>query len=119
MRASEGGWCLANDRLGYMAYVGRFGGGLQGVEKRIAHLSDEIARDWKLSPDGSTLAYSVAESGAQPQVITRTLDARATAELQAAWNGRASWSREIPSSSRKWAPSASCSVSCTATSVAS
>jgi Tol biopolymer transport system component len=43
-------------------------------ETRLAHLSDEIARDWKLSPDGATLAYSVAESGAQPQMVTRTLD---------------------------------------------
>lgn len=43
-------------------------------ETRIAHLSDEIARDWTLSPDGATLAYSVAESGAQPQMVTKTLD---------------------------------------------
>jgi len=43
-------------------------------EAMIAHLSDDIARDWKLSPDGATLAYSVAAGGAQPQVITMTLD---------------------------------------------
>jgi Tol biopolymer transport system component len=42
-------------------------------ETKIAHLSDEIARDWKLSPDGATLAYSVAEGGPQPQVVTMTL----------------------------------------------
>lgn len=43
-------------------------------ETKIAHLSDQIARDWKLSPDGSTLAYSVAESGRTPTVIAKTLD---------------------------------------------
>lgn len=43
-------------------------------ETKIAHLSDEIARDWKLSPDGSMLAYSVSLSGAQPRVVTMTLD---------------------------------------------
>lgn len=45
-------------------------------ETKIAHLSDQIARDWKLSPDGSMLAYSVAESGRTPSVIARTLDLR-------------------------------------------
>lgn len=44
------------------------------AETKIAHLSDDIARDWKLSPDGSMLAYSVALSGAQPRVVTMTLD---------------------------------------------
>ncbi len=43
-------------------------------ETKLAHLSDEIARDWKLSPDGATLAYSVAETGATPGVVTRALD---------------------------------------------
>lgn len=43
-------------------------------ETKIAHLSDEIARDWKLSPDGATLAYSVALGGARPRVVTMTLD---------------------------------------------
>ena len=42
-------------------------------ETKIAHLSDEIARDWRLSPDGATLAYSVATSGANPAVVTKTL----------------------------------------------
>jgi len=67
-------------------------------ETRIAHLSDEIARDWRLSPDGSTLAYAVAESGDVPRVVTMTLDlatgaaARVTLsadrmELNPAWNG--------------------------------
>ncbi len=44
------------------------------AETKIAHLSDQIARDWRLSPDGATLAYSVAESGGAPAVIARTLD---------------------------------------------
>ena len=44
------------------------------AETKIAHLSDDIARDWKLSPDGAMLAYSVALSGAQPRVVTMTLD---------------------------------------------
>jgi Tol biopolymer transport system component len=43
-------------------------------ETLIAHLSDEIARDWRLSPDGSTLAYSVAESGANPRIVAMKLD---------------------------------------------
>ncbi|TAK65680.1 MAG: hypothetical protein EPO22_04585 [Dehalococcoidia bacterium] len=43
-------------------------------ETRIAHLSDEIARDWQLSPDGATLAYSVSETGDTPQVVAKTLD---------------------------------------------
>ncbi|MDP9237876.1 MAG: hypothetical protein M3P30_10875 [Chloroflexota bacterium] len=43
-------------------------------EAKLAHLSDQIARDWKLSPDGAKLVYSVAESGGTPEVITKTLD---------------------------------------------
>jgi Tol biopolymer transport system component len=42
-------------------------------ETAIAHLSDEIARDWKLSPDGTVIAYTVAESGAQPRIATMTV----------------------------------------------
>jgi Tol biopolymer transport system component len=49
-------------------------------ETKIAHLSDEVSRDWKLSPDASTLAYSVAESGPAPSIVTKVLDlASATA----------------------------------------
>jgi Tol biopolymer transport system component len=44
------------------------------AETKIAHLSDQIARDWRLSPDGATLAYSVAEGGAVPAVVAKTLD---------------------------------------------
>ncbi len=44
------------------------------AETKIAHLSDEIARDWRLSPDGTTLAYSVALSGNAPGVVAKTLD---------------------------------------------
>jgi hypothetical protein len=49
-------------------------------ETLIAHLSDEIARDWKLSPDGNTLAYSVAESGGKPAMLAMTLDLATGAE---------------------------------------
>jgi Tol biopolymer transport system component len=44
------------------------------AETKIAHLSDEIARDWRLAPDGSALAYAVAEGGSTPSVIARTLN---------------------------------------------
>ena len=44
-----------------------------GGPTRIAHLSDEIARDWRLSPDGTMLAYTVAESRPQPRVETLIL----------------------------------------------
>ena len=53
------------------------------AETKIAHLSDQIARDWKLSPDGATLAYSVAESGARPAVVAKTLDLRSASESNA------------------------------------
>ncbi|MHB8682759.1 MAG: TolB family protein [Dehalococcoidia bacterium] len=43
-------------------------------ETKIAHLSDQITRGWTLSPDGTTLAYSVAEAGNQPGLVTKTLD---------------------------------------------
>jgi Tol biopolymer transport system component len=43
-------------------------------ETRIAHLSDEIAREWKLSPDGAALAYTIAETGAAPRLVAMTLD---------------------------------------------
>jgi Tol biopolymer transport system component len=43
-------------------------------ETRVAHLSDEIARDWQLSPDGATLAYSVSETGTAPEVVAKTVD---------------------------------------------
>ncbi len=43
-------------------------------EALIAHLSDEVARDWRLSPDGSRIAYSAAESGATPSIVARVVD---------------------------------------------
>ena len=43
-------------------------------ETKMAHLSDQIARDWRLSPDGTTLAYSIALSGGAPGVVAKTLD---------------------------------------------
>jgi len=87
----------------YFATLNASGTDLYGVapdgadETLIAHLSDEIARDWKLSPDGSMLAYSVAESGAAPRVVAMTLELstgaaqRVTsdadrAEFNPAWN---------------------------------
>jgi len=52
-------------------------------ETLIAHMSDEIARDWKLSPDGRTIAYTVAESGPHPRIVTMTvnLDTGAATEV--------------------------------------
>ncbi len=44
------------------------------AETRLAHLSDQISRDWKLSPDGTKLAYSVAKGGATPHLLTKMLD---------------------------------------------
>jgi Tol biopolymer transport system component len=43
-------------------------------ETQIAHLSDEVARDWKLSPDGTRIAYSAAESGQAPAIVARVVD---------------------------------------------
>ncbi len=40
VRAIEHDWYLSNERVGYMAYVDRFGGDLRGVEKRIPHLNE-------------------------------------------------------------------------------
>jgi hypothetical protein len=45
-----------------------------GGETAIAHLSDEIARDWKLSPDGGKIAFTVAEAGDPPRVATLVVD---------------------------------------------
>jgi Tol biopolymer transport system component len=64
----------------YYAALNTSGTDLYGVapdgsaEARIAHLSDDIARDWQLSPDGATLAYSVSVPGDPPQIVTKTLD---------------------------------------------
>jgi Tol biopolymer transport system component len=67
-------------------------------EALVAHLSDGIARDWRLSPDGTTLAYSVAETRPSTAIFAMTLDLatavaeRVTAEgggaeLNPAWRG--------------------------------
>jgi Tol biopolymer transport system component len=68
-------------------------------ETKIAHLADEITRDWSLSPDGTQLAYSVAEAGAAPGLVAKTLDlatgaisdalpeAGAKAQTNPAWKG--------------------------------
>ena len=41
------------------------------AESLIAHLSDEVARDWKLSPDGTRIAYSAAESGPSQAIVAK------------------------------------------------
>jgi hypothetical protein len=70
----------------YFATLGASGTDLYRVapdgsdESLIAHLSDQVARDWRLSPDGASIAYSAAESGAQPAVIARVVDL-ATGEI--------------------------------------
>jgi Tol biopolymer transport system component len=43
-------------------------------ETLVAHLGDDISREWTLSPDGRTLAYSLAETGAQPRIVAMRLD---------------------------------------------
>ena len=58
------------------------------AETKIAHLSDQIARDWRLSPDGSALAYSVAESGSAPVRDRETLDLTTGAASDAIGAGR-------------------------------
>ncbi len=52
-------------------------------ETMVAHLSDQIARNWKLSPDGAKLAYSVTESGAAPAVVTKTLELKSGVAAEA------------------------------------
>lgn len=67
-------------------------------ETLVAHLSDDISREWTLSPDGAALAYSVAETGAQPRVIAMRLDlatGAATPALDAAGSQiNPAWSRD-------------------------
>lgn len=64
----------------YFATLGATGTDLYSVaadgtsELLIAHLSDEVARDWRISPDGASIAYSAAESGAAPAVVARVVD---------------------------------------------
>lgn len=77
----------------YFATLNAEGTDLYGVapdgsgETKIAHLSDQIARDWKLSPDGTRLAYSVAESGQTPSVVTKTLDLASASAADAVSSG--------------------------------
>lgn len=56
-------------------------------ETLVAHLTDEIARDWKLSPDGASVAYSIAESGEHPRMVTMRLDIAAGALTEALPDG--------------------------------
>jgi Tol biopolymer transport system component len=43
-------------------------------ETKVAHLSDDVARDWRLSPDGTQIAFAAGESGHDPQVVARIVD---------------------------------------------
>jgi hypothetical protein len=45
-----------------------------GGETMLAHLSDNIARDWRISPDGQFIAYSSAEGTTTPVVVARVVD---------------------------------------------
>ena len=69
-------------------------------EAKVAHLSDGIARDWKLSRDGSMLAYSETAVEGEARAVTKTLDVGsetitdataspdpARAEYNPAWDG--------------------------------
>ena len=87
----------------YFATLNAHGSDLYSVapdgsgETKVAHLSDEITRDWTLSPDGAQLAYSVAVSGNTPRLVTQTLTshrrgvrrdarrARRSAQFNPAW----------------------------------
>jgi Tol biopolymer transport system component len=75
-------------------------------ETLVAHLSDEISRDWTLSPDGATLAYSVALSGPRPALRTMLLDLSAGEAREAQSQSSAGWSQINPS----WSPDGSLSV---------
>ncbi len=69
-------------------------------EAKVAHLSDGIARDWKLSRDGSMLAYSETAVEGESRAVTKTLEIAsgtvsnaaasadaARAEYNPAWDG--------------------------------
>jgi Tol biopolymer transport system component len=43
-------------------------------ETQVAHLSDQITRDWTLSPDGASIAYTESISGQSPQLIVKRID---------------------------------------------
>jgi len=64
----------------YFATIGPGGTDLYRVapdgsdETKVAHLSDDVARDWRLSPDGTQLAFAAGESGRDPQVVARIVD---------------------------------------------
>jgi Tol biopolymer transport system component len=68
-------------------------------ETQLAHLSDDITREWALSPDATQLAYSVAQAGDHPGLVAKTLDiatgaindalpsADAKAQVNPTWKG--------------------------------
>jgi Tol biopolymer transport system component len=56
--------------------------GAAGAPQPVAHLSDGIARNWRLSPDGKQLAYlAAAPAGAPTAYVVQVLDL-ATAAVQ-------------------------------------
>ncbi|MEX2245390.1 MAG: hypothetical protein WEC75_01770 [Dehalococcoidia bacterium] len=69
-------------------------------EALVAHLSNGIARDWKLSPDGATLAYSVARTGPEPAIVAMTLDVATGTAGEAVVAGRAGRAEYNP----EWSP---------------
>lgn len=44
------------------------------AETQLAHLSDQITREWTLSPDGSSIAYTESISGQTPQLTVKRID---------------------------------------------
>jgi hypothetical protein len=68
----------------------------------------------------AAIATSRSEAGAtiRPRIGNIANVAKPTAEIQAAWKGRARVRASIPSSSRTCAPSRSCALSCFATAMA-
>ncbi|HEX5479279.1 MAG TPA: hypothetical protein VFY79_06115 [Dehalococcoidia bacterium] len=43
-------------------------------ETQLAHLSDQITREWTLSSDGRSIAYTESISGQTPQLIVKRID---------------------------------------------
>jgi len=64
-------------------------------ETKLAHLSDQITRDWTLSPDASEIAYTESISGATPQLTVKRIDL-ATGEISLAVPGDATQAQFNP-----------------------
>jgi Tol biopolymer transport system component len=54
-----------------------------GASRQIAHLSDDIARDWEVSPDGSRLAYVAGSAVSAAEMSVWTLDLATGAKREA------------------------------------